>query len=703
MKLTRTGVTLLALLIACSMGSFAQDKPAAPPAPAASSETAATSSAATPGAQKAPDQAAAYYHFAMAHIYEEMVSMYGLSEYANKAIEEYRLAIDNDPTSEYLNAGLAELYARTGRIKDAVMEAQDILKRDGNNLEAHRLLGRIYLRSLGDMQSGTQSQEVLKLAIEQYEQIVKLDPKSVEDRLLLGRLYRLNNDLVKAENEFKTAVKIQPDSEEAVTALSILYNEEGDTSRALEVLNSFPEAARSSKLYSALGYTYEQNKAYKKAIDAYQKSVDLDHDNLDSVRGLAQNLLNDGQTDAALAQFKVIVEADPSDAQTYMRIAEIYRRAGKYDEAMDSLKKASAVVPESLELKFNIAVVDQAQGKYDEAITILNQLLQKTEHSNGEYDTSDKNNRAIFLERLGTVYREANKPQLSVDTFRRMLDLGDDNAIRGYQEIIETYRDNKQWQLATTTAEEAAKKFPNDRPMQMVAASQRADLGESGPAIAQVKLMLKGTAEDRDVYIALAQMYSRIKDWPQAEASVNKAMELSTKPEDKEYTTFVAGSIYERQKKYDLAEQSFQKVIAMDPKNAQALNYLGYMLADRGIRLDDASGYIRRAIALDPQNGAYLDSLGWVYYRQGNYELAEDNLRRASEKIGSDPTVQAHLGDLYQKTGRLKLATAHWQRALDEWNKTVPAEVDTEEVAKVQKDLESAKVKLAKQQTTGKE
>ena len=132
--------------------------------------------------------------------------MYGRADYANKAIDEYRLAIENDPTSDYLNAGLAELYARTGRIKDAVLEAQDILKRDGNNLEAHRLLGRIYLRSLGDMQAGTQSQEILKLAIEQYEQIVKLDPKSVEDHLLLGRLYRLNNDLVKAENEFKTAV-----------------------------------------------------------------------------------------------------------------------------------------------------------------------------------------------------------------------------------------------------------------------------------------------------------------------------------------------------------------------------------------------------------------------------------------------------------------------------------------------------------------
>jgi tetratricopeptide (TPR) repeat protein len=126
------------------------------------------------------------------------------------------------------------------------------------------------------------------------------------------------------------------------------------------------------------------------------------------------------------------------------------------------------------------------------------------------------------------------------------------------------------------------------------------------------------------------------------------------------------------------------------------------MLADRGTRLDEALGYIRRAVALDPQNGAYLDSLGWVYYRQGNYDLAEENLRLASEKISTDPTVQAHLGDLYQKTGRLKLATAHWQRALDEWNKTIPAEVDNDEVAKVQKDLESAKVKLAKQ-TPGKE
>jgi hypothetical protein len=77
--------------------------------------------------------------------------------------------------------------------------------------------------------------------------------------------------------------------------------------------------------------------------------------------------------------------------------------------------------------------------------------------------------------------------------------------------------------------------------------------------------------------------------------------------------------------------------------------------------------------------------------------LAEENLRRASERMGDDPTIHDHLGELYQKTGRLKLAASNWERSLEEWNKTVPAEVDGDSVAKVQKSLDAARVKLAKQ------
>ena len=126
------------------------------------------------------------------------------------------------------------------------------------------------------------------------------------------------------------------------------------------------------------------------------------------------------------------------------------------------------------------------------------------------------------------------------------------------------------------------------------------------------------------------------------------------------------------------------------------------MLADRNVKLEEAFGMIKKAVDLDPANGAYLDSLGWAYFRLGKYDLAEESLTKASQHIGSDPTVQDHLGDLYQKTGRLKLAAAHWERALNEWNKTVSAELDPSDVAKVQKKLESAKVKLAKEDSGNK-
>lgn len=655
-----------------------------------------------PPAARKVDRAAAYYHYALAHMYEEQVAIYGRSDLANKAIEEYRQAIEADPTSGYLTAGLAELYAKTGRIRDAVIEAQDILKRDPNNLEAHKLLGRIYLRSLGDVQGGTGSQNVLKLAIEQYEQILKLEPNNVDDHLLLGRLYRLNNDLQKAENEFKTAVSLQPDSEEAITTLAYLYNEEGDSARAVKVLSSIPDSARSAKLYSALGFTYEQQKQYKEAIAAYRHAVELDRDNLDAVRGLAQNLMNDGQTDAALQQYKIIADANPEDAQTYVRMAEIYRRSGQFDEALANLKKAESMVQDSLEVPYNMAAVYQAQGRFDDAVQILQGLLKKTEKADSNYTQSDKNNRAVFLERLGTVHRDMGNNSLALDTFRKMLALGDDNAVRGYQQIIDTYREAKQWQQATDAAREGAEKLPSDRGLKMVYAAQLADMGQPEQGLQQVKSLLKGTADDREVYVTLAQMYSRLKRWPEAEEALDKAEQLSSKPDEKEYVEFQRGAGYERQKKYELAEETFRKVLAMDPQNAAALNYLGYMLADRSARLEEALTLIKKAVALDPTNGAYLDSLGWAYFKLGKYDLAEENLTKASQRIQTDPTVQDHLGDLYQKTGRLKLAAMHWERALAEWNRTVPAEVDSSDVASVQKKLESARVRLAKEESQSK-
>src|SRR2546430_14925144 len=115
----------------------------------------------------------------------------------------------------------------------------------------------------------------------------------------------------------------------------------------------------------------------------------------------------------------------------------------------------------------------------------------------------------------------------------------------------------------------------------MVYADQLADMGKADEGLQQVKALLTGKPDDREVYITLAQMYSRLRRWPEAEEAVDKAEQLSTKADDKKDVYFLRGSIYERQKKYEQAEEMFRKVLVGDPQNANVLNYLGYMLADR--------------------------------------------------------------------------------------------------------------------------
>ena len=227
-------------------------KPATPPAAAASSSQ--------------PDRAGAYYHYMLAHEYEDMANTYGRPEYATRAIEEYKLALDADPTSKFLTSGLAELYFRTGRVRDAVLAAQEQIKKDPNNLEAHKLLGNIYLRSLGDDQQSGPSEEMLKLAIAEYTKIVSLEPESIQDHLLLGQLYSFAHDSVRAEEQFSIAEKIDPGSEETALNLARLYTEQGDPNRAIKVLNNFPEDDKTGKTEFVLGASYERLKDTQHAI-----------------------------------------------------------------------------------------------------------------------------------------------------------------------------------------------------------------------------------------------------------------------------------------------------------------------------------------------------------------------------------------------------------------------------------------------------
>ena len=694
-------LTLALAAFVTPFSAFAAAAPQQSASPSSAPPASAAPAAGSPNPVKEPDRSTAYYHFGLAHMYEEMATSYGRPEYATRAIEEYKLALDADPGSKYLNSGLAELYLRTGRVRDAVLAAQEVLKTEPNNLEAHKMLGRVYLQSLGNGQNGGASEKVLQLAIDEYSKIVQLQSNDIESRLLLGQLYTLNHDTPHAEEQFKAAENIDPNSEDVVLNLARLYSDSGDSTRALAVLNGVPEDDRTAKMEYALGVSYDQLKNNKKAIEAYGKAFDMEPDNLDAERGLAQALLNDNQLDAALKHFETISAADPQDGQTYLHISEIQRRQGHYELSMATLKKAKALTSDDLEIGFNEALDEDSLGRYDDAAQTLQTLVKQSAHPDGKYSDAEKNNRSIFLDRLANVYREQDKTEPAVQAYQEMIAMGGDYAERGYQGQVEAYRDAKQYDKATQVAQQAAAAMPKDKTVQLMLAGQLADSGKAEEGIKLAKAQLQGNASDREVNLALANIYTRLRRWKEASEQIDAAEALSQKSDDKIYVDFLRGALDERQKHFDSAEEQFRKILALDPNNSMTLNYLGYMLGDRGVKLDDALAMVQKAVELDPQNGAYLDSLGWVYFKMGQYALAEANLRKAIERMTKDPAVHDHLGEVYEKTGRLKLAASQWEESLQEYARTTPGDTEPGDVSKVQKKLDSARVKLAKEESAG--
>lgn len=647
-----------------------------------------------------PDTAGAYYHYMLAHEYEEMATTLGRSEYATRAIEEYKMALNDDPSSKYLNSHLAELYFRTGRIREAVLAAQDRIKQDPNDLEAHKLLAEVYLRSLGDDQQQDVSGQMLKLAIGEYQKIVQLEPNSPDNHLMLARLYAADHQSSQAEDQLAAARRIDPGSEETALIANRFYSDIGDPKHAIDVLKNLPDDDQTSRTEYQLGATYDEQKDTKDAIAAYQKALELEPDNLDIEKKLAQDLQADNQNDAALKAWKDVAAGDATDGEAQTQIAEIDERLGHFDDGLTAIKKARELSPDSLEDEFEEARIQYDLGHLDDAAKLFEQLAAATEHPSGQYSSEEKGNYALILDNLAKVYSEESRPDQAVATYEKMTPLGGDLEEHAYDEIVETWRESHDYDKAVATAREAVDKQPKDLDAKLTLARQLADTGHAEEGIQMAKSVLESNPKNMEVYFQLAQIYTDLRKWKDASDVLDTAEKQTAKKDDQTMIVFDRAMMEDRAHRYDEAETDFRKVLATDPNNALTLNNFGFMLADRGVKLDEALAMIRKAVQLDPTNYAYLDSLGWAYFRLGQYAQAEDNLQRAIARGANDPTVHDHLGDVYEKTGRLKQAAAQWELSLNEFAHTAPADMDAGDVGKVQKKLDSARVRLAKESGT---
>ena len=657
-------------------------------------------------AQKAPesDKASAYYHFAMGRLYNELGQAEGSREDINKAIQHYQEALKLDPNAGIIFEELTDLYIQSGRLRDAMNQAQDMLKQNPDNLAARRMLGRIYTRMIGNTQTGRIDENFLKQATEQYQKITEKDPKDADSWVTLGRLYGYAHNSPEAEKAFNAAIKIDPENQDALTGLALLYLDLGDTKQAIEKLKAITDKNPNERTLAALAKAYEDLQQPKEAADVLKRALSMGggENNEQMASELAKDLLQSNQLDEALHLYTELAAADAQNPEYQLKLAEIYmsRDLGK---ARAALNKAKQMQPDNLAVRYDEAGLLEREGKRAEAITVLKALLDST--AKRTYSEFERNNRLLFLRQLGADYVATEQYPQAIDTFKQMITLDPDAGPDAEVAIIDAYRASKDFAEAMREAESAQKKYPKAARMLAVEHAQvLADQGKVEQAAAEMKTLVgtsgktgeEAHAIDRTMYLEIAQTYEKGKRWAEMGKALDEAEKLSANDKEKSAVYFMRGSMFERQKKFDAAEAEFKKVLEVDPDSPNALNYLGYMLADRNVRLEEAAKMIQRAVELDPENGAYLDSLAWVYYRQGKYSEAEPLLIRAIQQM-PDPTVHDHLGDVYAKMGRTKDAITQWQASVSEFKKQAPTEVDSEEMAKVTRKLDEAQAKLAKE------
>ncbi len=648
----------------------------------------------TQAATAPSSRADAYFDFTMGHIYEQQYENTSKAEFASQAIDFYKKAYALDPKSPVIGERLAEMYWKAQRTRDAVTEAQEILKRHPDDVPTRRLLARIYLRSLGDLSAGVGQSEVAGKAIEQYKEIYRLDPSDTESALWLTRLYRLRNEHDKAEAVLRGILKDDPENEPAVEQLTQLLLDQGKSADAVALLEGMTTRAPSAALLDLLGDAYTQTKDLPKAEQAYRKAVELDPSELSHQRGLAQTLMSEEKFSDALAVYQKLADLMPDDADIYLRIAQIYREMHQLDRAEESLLKARQYAPGSLEVMYNEAMLYQAQGRYDDAIRVLSDAITGVKGQSAVLP-SRRRSLAILYQELGQLYKERQNYQAAIFTFNELGHLGDEEDRRARLMIMDTYRSAKDLPKALQSGREALVKYPNDPGIRASEALLLGENEQTDEAVKMLRVQLTKSDADRDTYLNIAQVYERAKRFKEAEEAAHAAEVLPGRPRDNEMAWFVLGAIYERQKFFDRAEDEFKKALAVNPKNGSVLNYYGYMLGDLGQRLDEAADLVQRALKEEPYNGAYLDSMGWIYYKQNKFGEAEATLRKALERDGHDPTIHSHLGDVYAKLGRNELAAAEWEKSLSEWRRALPADVENEKIAEIEKKLGQTKHRVA--------
>lgn len=479
-------------------------------------------------------------------------------------------------------------------------------------------------------------------------QALRKDPSSVLACLVLGKIHLQQQRMDLAIDWFEKCLSLEPHHQETLFHLARIYQDRNDLQKVNEIYLRLIEINpdQSHNLYPMIAQNYLLDGDYPKAIEFYERTIRVAPFYTPAYRNMAYAYFRQENYDKAIEIYRRLLSlerAPEGKAEIEGYLAETFYRAGKMDQAYQSFLRSLQLDPRRQEVRRPLGLLAYYLGKYSEAVQHLSEYI-KVEPDDWE-----------VLQHLGVAYVEMGRIEEATAILERIRQEGLASA-QVYHVLVQLY---------------SALGQPDQVEQVLLEAIEKGENLES-------------------LLLTLGVFQYEQHRYEQAEEQLLKVLELN--PTNKQAQLYL-GLTYDKLDRMDLLEKIMRQAIALDNQFAEALNLLGYAFADRNMNLDEAERLIDAALVLRPNAGFIVDSLGWVYYRQGRYSEAVEQLERAVRLTGDSPdwVILDHLGDAYIQLGRVEDAVNAWTKALE----ARPHDRDSR-ADKIQNDIQEIQAKIQK-------
>jgi tetratricopeptide (TPR) repeat protein len=496
-----------------------------------------------------------------------------------------------------------QMLAQEGKAREAVSAFEEASLLDASSEEI--------LDALANQAAAVRD---LDRALSAARRKVDLFPGPASHRLL-GEVLAEKGDFAGAAAQYRLAIELAPDQPQPYLFLAGACERMGDlagTQAVLEKMGAIEGQAAASHYY--LGRLFSTGDRMEKAVEEFLLAAAADPSYSSAVERQAGTFLEQRGGDKAARLLSAYLAKKPEDKGARLLYARVLAGEGRAEEAareVQTVLDAEPAHPEALSLAAGLRA---RAGNLEGALALLEKARAAAP---GDLD--------LWLQ-TGALLKKAGRKE----------------------EALAVYR-------------EASALFPERFEPLGNAAILLEDLGRPGEALAAARTAVSRDPARASSRVFLSQLLADRKETAEAEQVLQEG--LKRDPAEG-LILYQMGVLYEQTDRWPQAEAAMTKILAADPHHYEAMNFLGYSWADRGIRLAEAEKMVGDALSLAPEEGHIIDSMGWVYYRQGRYQESLVHLLKAAEKMPEDATVLEHVGDCYDKLGDRAKSLEYWGRAL---------------------------------------